>query len=898
MASNNRPNVKYVYDLPYFERKELCRILDHNDKWEELGGKYMNFDVMTIQLFRQVIMRGKSPTDELLTMWGHQNHTVLELFVLLSKMQHYQSMLTLKPFVDPQYHRLIYEGEENLARIIRCPGGQFGPVPDAASSTIKPAVNTNISQNAVHSFAFAPPRSNQPQIPLFPPHQTQPQMLKSMEVGVHNLNMPDPSARQNLAKTSLTDKPRPERNNQEEKILNTVRPPLVGLPASNEENANVGLGSHIPDHSAGIRGPPEEKENNVPPPESQKSNTRTKASDVAEASSVAESYGSVPIIAYKELVVATNGWDKTTILGKGGFGTVFKGTWKNTLVAIKRIELRGGESASSHQAQLQQSLREMRFLNSCRHDNILPLYGYSLDGDEPCLLYQFMPNGSLEDRLLCRHGTRPLSWMQRHNIARGTARGLQFLHTIGEKPLIHGDIKSANILLDQNFDSRIGDFGLAREGPNNQYTHIKVSRVHGTRPYLPDEFLRSKQISTKVDTYSFGIVLFELATGLRAYDDARARKFLKDHVEGCEEDGTEMTLVDRKANLDGSTSIELMGAEGAMGCPSPDITLGSPIFGDLLHLGKMCVKRRPADRPEMVLVLQELDGMTARMEIASRAQNQLRKNSLTPSNPYERQLFHDQWLRMSPQPTPTSVQKVPMATRLSPNHGASMIPQASSQGTGSSSGSTAPSPQIFLHQPRFTNNPTDPSAKYMQWPPPMIGPNVLLPPRIPSVQVQPPSPVPIDDSHHLPQGAHNGYGGSGMSVSPGVQSSVSIPFSEEFIPATIPGQGDSSITQGLDSKAAGDTTCPDEKICNEAVGPSQLLPLISELGLLPVKGEEDNDGGTNMAQSQTLPSSEKRIGEGANANVSVSQSSMQVMSEKDNSDLPIAISAIGKTGLF
>ncbi|KAG8234857.1 hypothetical protein J437_LFUL013359, partial [Ladona fulva] len=98
-----------------------------------------------------------------------------------------------------------------------------------------------------------------------------------------------------------------------------------------------------------------------------------------------------------------------------------------------------------------------------------------------------------------------MSWVQRQNIARGTARGLQFLHTIGDKPLIHGDIKSANILLDQNFEARIGDFGLAREGPNNQYTHIKVSRVHGTRPYLPDEFLRSKQISTKVDTYSFGI---------------------------------------------------------------------------------------------------------------------------------------------------------------------------------------------------------------------------------------------------------------------------------------------------------------------------------------------------------------------------------------------------------
>lgn len=173
---------------------------------------------------------------------------------------------------------------------------------------------------------------------------------------------------------------------------------------------------------------------------------------------------------------------------------------------------------------MQQSLGELRILNAVRHDNILPLYGYSLGGDFPCLVYQFMPNGSLEDRLLCRQGTYPLNWEHRFNIARGTARGLQFLHTMGDKPLIHGDIKSANILLDKNYEPKIGDFGLAREGPQTHYTHIKVmyhlarinpslyfltrcclylkvSRVLGTRPYLPDEYLRGKKISTKVDTY-------------------------------------------------------------------------------------------------------------------------------------------------------------------------------------------------------------------------------------------------------------------------------------------------------------------------------------------------------------------------------------------------------------
>lgn len=179
MAQSNRsPTPKYVYDLPYFERMELCRILDHNEKWEELGkdsisklskvviditqtfpplgGVYMHFDVMTIQTLRREILRGNSPTDELLTKWGHQNHTILELFVLLSKMQHYQAMLVLKPFVEPEYHLLIYEGEQNLSRIFKqnrpsVPPDSRGDRAEAQNNCtdkINEAVNMNLSKSS------------------------------------------------------------------------------------------------------------------------------------------------------------------------------------------------------------------------------------------------------------------------------------------------------------------------------------------------------------------------------------------------------------------------------------------------------------------------------------------------------------------------------------------------------------------------------------------------------------------------------------------------------------------------------------------------------------------------------------------------------------------------------
>jgi interleukin-1 receptor-associated kinase 1 len=126
-------------------------------------------------------------------------------------------------------------------------------------------------------------------------------------------------------------------------------------------------------------------------------------------------------------------------------------------------------------------------------------------------------------------GTPPLDFKQRLDIATGAAAGIQYLHTVvPNKPLIHGDIKSANILLDSTYKPKLGDFGLAREGPDmtlTEETHVVVSRVRGTKPYLPDEYLKDKDLSPKVDTYSFGIVLLEIASGRRACEE-RSRMML------------------------------------------------------------------------------------------------------------------------------------------------------------------------------------------------------------------------------------------------------------------------------------------------------------------------------------------------------------------------------------
>ncbi|KPJ08945.1 Serine/threonine-protein kinase pelle [Papilio machaon] len=199
------------------------------------------------------------------------------------------------------------------------------------------------------------------------------------------------------------------------------------------------------------------------------------------------------------------------------------GVWKQSAVAVKRLL----NSDSSNNREL---IGEM-CLNQYRHDNILPLYGYSLGGPEACLVYQYMSGGSLEKRLRCRTGHPPLTWPQRYKIAHGVARGLQYLHTMEGTPLIHGDIKPGNILLDQCIMPKIGDFGLARKGPYGEdRTHMKVSRVHGTRPYLPDEYLRSHYLSPAVDVFSYGVVMLELATALPVMDRTRTVQLLRDYV--------------------------------------------------------------------------------------------------------------------------------------------------------------------------------------------------------------------------------------------------------------------------------------------------------------------------------------------------------------------------------
>ncbi|VDN26828.1 unnamed protein product, partial [Cylicostephanus goldi] len=170
----------------------------------------------------------------------------------------------------------------------------------------------------------------------------------------------------------------------------------------------------------------------------------TQRSSTATSTSDTSSSGCGLVLLFS---AATSNFAEKNVLGKGGYGVVYVGEWKHTKIAVKRFMSGGTKGAHIQRERLRQSMQELRTLAKYRHDNILPLYAFSLEGPEPCL-----------------RGTPPLSWLQKKEIAEGTARGLHFLHCIASTPIIHGDVKSANILLDKHLEPKLGDFGLSRDG--------------------------------------------------------------------------------------------------------------------------------------------------------------------------------------------------------------------------------------------------------------------------------------------------------------------------------------------------------------------------------------------------------------------------------------------------
>ncbi|XP_060191666.1 serine/threonine-protein kinase PBL34-like [Lycium barbarum] len=227
---------------------------------------------------------------------------------------------------------------------------------------------------------------------------------------------------------------------------------------------------------------------------------------------------------FNELKLATRNFRDDCLLGKGGFGSVYKG-WINENgsspvkqgtglpVAVKTLNKHG---LQGHR----EWLAEVNFLGKLHHPNVVTLVGYCMEDAKRLLVYEFMACGSLENHLFRR--TVPLPWRIRMKIALGAAQGLAYVHEEAQKPVIYRDFKASNILLDANYNAKLSDFGLARDGPEGDKTHVST-RVVGTQGYAAPEYVMTGHLTMKSDVYSFGVVLLEIITGRISMDKRRPR---------------------------------------------------------------------------------------------------------------------------------------------------------------------------------------------------------------------------------------------------------------------------------------------------------------------------------------------------------------------------------------
>ncbi|KAM1347404.1 hypothetical protein ACFX13_037368 [Malus domestica] len=286
---------------------------------------------------------------------------------------------------------------------------------------------------------------------------------------------------------------------------------------------------------------------------------------------------------YRELQIATGNFSSKNILGQGGYGVVYKGCLPNrTMIAVKRLR----DPNFTGEVQFQ---TEVEMIGLALHRNLLRLYGFCMTPNERLLIYPFMPNGSVADRLRETGQEKPsLDWNRRLCIALGAARGLLYLHEQCNPKIIHRDVKAANILLDESYEAVVGDFGLAKLLDRRE-SHVTTA-VRGTVGHIAPEYLSTGQSSEKTDVFGFGILLLELVTGQKALDAGNGqvqKGMILDLVRTLHEEKRLEVLVDR--DLKGCfDAIELE---------------------QCVELALQCTQSSPILRPKMSDVLKILEGL-------------------------------------------------------------------------------------------------------------------------------------------------------------------------------------------------------------------------------------------------------------------------------------------------
>lgn len=282
---------------------------------------------------------------------------------------------------------------------------------------------------------------------------------------------------------------------------------------------------------------------------------------------------------YDELKKCTNNFSGNNEIGSGGYGKVYRGMLPSgQVVAIKRAQqgsMQGGLEFKT----------EIELLSRVHHKNLVGLVGFCFEQGEQMLVYEFMPNGTLRESLSGRSGIH-LDWKRRLRIALGSARGLAYLHELANPPIIHRDVKSSNILLDENLTAKVADFGLSKLVSDSSKGHVST-QVKGTLGYLDPEYYMTQQLTEKSDVYSFGVVMLELVTAKQPIE--KGKYIVREVRMGMDKRDEECLGLREKMDPAIRSGGNLMG------------------LGRFVVLAMQCVEESAADRPIMSEVVKALE---------------------------------------------------------------------------------------------------------------------------------------------------------------------------------------------------------------------------------------------------------------------------------------------------
>ncbi|CAN6879341.1 unnamed protein product [Brassica oleracea] len=291
---------------------------------------------------------------------------------------------------------------------------------------------------------------------------------------------------------------------------------------------------------------------------------------------------------YRIIQAATNNYSENNKIGEGGFGEVYKGTFANRVeVAVKRL------SKSSRQGDTEFK-NEVVVVAKLQHRNLVRLLGFSLEQKERILVYEYVPNKSLDYFLFdpAKHGQ--LNWTRRYKIIEGIARGILYLHQDSRLTIIHRDLKASNILLDRDMNPKVADFGMARIFGMDQ-TQDNTSKIVGTYGYMSPEYALHGQFSMKSDVYSFGVLVLEIISGMKnnSFNEIDGAHDLVTYAWRLWSNGRALHLVD-PIIIDN--------------CPNSEVVR-------CIHIGLLCVQEDPVERPTFSTIFVMLTSQTVTLPV-------------------------------------------------------------------------------------------------------------------------------------------------------------------------------------------------------------------------------------------------------------------------------------------